>query len=53
MSNDLNIWKKYQRMGILGFGALGKVYTAKYNDEFFAVKEIKKTTSDANFSKAI
>ena len=51
MSND--IWKKYQRIGILGFGALGKVYTAKYNNEFFAVKEIKKTTSDANFSKAI
>ena len=41
-----NIWEKYQKIEIIGSGAFGDVYRAKYNDEYFAIKEIKKSKLD-------
>ena len=38
-----NIWEKYHKIEIIGSGAFGDVYRAKYNDECFAIKEIKKS----------
>ena len=43
-----DIWKKYQKLGIIGSGALGNMYKAKYNDQYFAIKEIKKNKLDEN-----
>ncbi len=40
MSEQNPIWEKYQKLGIIGSGAYGDVYKAKYNNEFFAIKEI-------------
>ena len=53
MSNKSNIWEKYRKLETLGVGVFGKVYRAKYNNEYFAIKEIKKITSDGNFLKEI
>ena len=37
-----DIWKKYQKLGIIDSGIFGNMYKAKYNNEYFAIKEIKK-----------
>ena len=37
-----NIWEKFKRIEILGKGQFGNVYKVKYNNEYFAIKEIKK-----------
>ena len=42
MSKLNDIWKKYQKIDILGIGTFGNVYRAKFNNEYFAIKEIKK-----------
>ena len=41
-----DIWKKYKKIEIIGSSALGNVYKAKYNNEYFSIKEIKKIKSD-------
>ena len=37
---------KYKKIGIIGSGAFGNVYKAKYNNEYFAIKEITKIKID-------
>ena len=37
-----NIWEQFQKIEILGKGQFGNVYKVKYNNEFFAIKEINK-----------
>jgi serine/threonine protein kinase len=37
-----NILEKYKNIEILGTGQFGNVYKVKYNNEYFAIKEIKK-----------
>ena len=51
MSKKLSVWEKYQKIGILRTGDFGNVYKAKYNNEYFAIKEIKKILSYENFLK--
>ncbi len=46
MSKLKAFWKKYQKIEIIGSGALGNVYKAKYNAQYFAIKEIKKNKTD-------
>ena len=41
-----NIWAKYKNIENIGPSAFGNVYRAKYNNEYFAIKEIKKINSD-------
>ena len=48
MSQLSNIWEKYIKIDIIGSGAFGEVYRAKYNNEYFAIKEIKKNKLDKN-----
>ena len=48
MSKLKAFWGKYQKIEIIGSGTLGNVYRAKYNDECFAIKEIKKNKLDEN-----
>ena len=45
MSKLKNIWDKYQKIQTIGYGVISKVYKGKYNDEYFAIKEIKKIKS--------
>ena len=45
MSKLNNIWEKYQKIEIIGTGSFGTVYKGKYNNEYFAIKEIKKIKS--------
>ena len=42
MSKFKNIWEKYKKIEIIGSSASGNVYRAKYNNEHYAIKEIKK-----------
>ena len=37
-----NIWEKFKKIEILGKGQFGNVYKIKYNNEYFAIKEINK-----------
>ena len=48
MSNLNNIWDKYRKIEIIGTGSFGTVYKGKYNNEYFAIKEIKKINLDEN-----
>ena len=41
-----DIWKKYQKLGIIDSGIFGNIYKGKYNNEYFSIKEIKKIKSD-------
>ena len=43
MSQIKNIWEKYQNLGIIDSGGFGDVYRAKYNNQCFLVKAIKKS----------
>ena len=48
MSELNDIWEKYQKIDIIGSGTFGNVYRAKYNNEYFAIKEIGKINLDKN-----
>ena len=48
MSKINNVWEKYQKLGIIASGAFEDVYKGKYNNDYFAIKEIKKIKSDKN-----
>ena len=37
-----NIWEKFKKIEVLGLGQFGKVYKVKYNNEYYAIKEIDK-----------
>ena len=45
MSKLKNIWEKYKKIETIGSGAFGNVYKGKYNNQYFAIKEIKKMKS--------
>ena len=49
-----DIWEKYQKIELIGFNSFSNVYKAKnkLNDEYVAIKEIKKSQND-NISKII
>ena len=48
MSKLNNIWDKYRKIEIIGTGSFGTVYKGKYNNEYFAIKEIEKIKLDEN-----
>ena len=48
MSKIKNIWEKYQKIQTIGCGVISNVYKGKYNNEYFAIKEIKKNKLDEN-----
>ena len=43
-----DIWEKYQKIELIGFNSFSNVYKAKnkLNDEYVAIKEIKKSQND-------
>ena len=43
-----NIWEKYKKIEIIDSGGFGNVHRAKYNNEYFAIREIKKNKLDKN-----
>ena len=45
MSKLKNIWEKYKKRETIGYGIFGNVYKGKYNDEYYAIKEIQKMKS--------
>ena len=45
MSKLKNIWEKYKKRETIGYGIFGNVYKGKYNDEYYAIKEIQKSKS--------
>ena len=52
MSKLKNIWEKYKKRETIGYGIFGNVYKGKYNNEYYAIKEIKKMKSGGkNFLK--
>ena len=42
MSKRKNIWDKFKKIEILGSGQFSNVYKVKYNNKYFAIKEINK-----------
>ena len=48
MSKLKAFWGKYKKIEIIGSGTLGNVYKAKYNDQYFSIKEIKNNKSYKN-----
>ena len=45
MSKLKNIWEKYQKIQTIGYGVISNVYKGKYNNEYYAIKEIQKMKS--------
>ena len=45
MSKLKNIWEKYKKIETIGYGTFGNMYKGKYNNQYFAIKEIKKIKS--------
>ena len=43
MSKLKAFWEKYKKIEIIGSGAFGDVYRAKFNNQCFLVKAIKKS----------
>ena len=45
MSNEIDIWKKYKTINVIGIGNYGKVYKIQNieNGYYYAIKEINKT----------